>query len=155
MAIDPTLPPTVEEFRLLFPEFAAIPDAHVQLYLDIAMSWVDTFWDPQDAKLSAMYAAAHYLWIHDLSSGGALSGSGSGNGGGSVGGGVVDPELGKIWIKSVRFRDRSVTYERVGLPNQSSTTGKGSTATDFWEASPYGKMYLSFQRRNVPHVAVV
>lgn len=105
MAIDPTLPPTVEEFRRMFPEFEDVSDEMVQLYLDIAMQWIDTFWYQPDAKIAVMYAAAHYISLHDQVSGGDISGGGGIEGGG---GGVIDPEIGKIWVKSVRFRDRQV-----------------------------------------------
>jgi hypothetical protein len=157
LTINPTMPPTVDEFRKLFPEFADISDEHVQFYLDIGVSWVDTFWDLQDAKVASMYVAAHYIWIHDLASGGTLS---SEAGGGSGGGGStspIDPEVGKIWIKSVRFRDRQVTYERVGMASDSSKSSgqEANASAEFWESSPYGLMYLSLRRRNVPHCAVV
>lgn len=153
MTINPTLPPTIAEFRAAFPEFAEVSDAQVQLSLDTAMQWIDTFWFPIDAKLAVMYAAAHYLSLHDRASGGQISGGG-GTGGG---GGVVDPEVGLIWVKSVRFRDRQVSYERVGVGQEKTSSGGGTTAAsaDFWEATPYGQLYLSFRRRNVPHVAVV
>jgi len=156
MAIDPTLPPTVAEFRALFPEFAGVSDERIQVNLDIAMMWVDTFWNPYDAKVAVMYAAAHYLSLHDQAAGGAISG---GDEGGSGGGGVVDPELGKIWVKSVRFRDRQVTYDRVSLSDQkSSSSGGGNTSSassEFWEATKYGEIYLSYVRRNAPHIAVI
>ncbi len=154
--INATLPPTIDEFRKMFPEFDDVGDDHVQLYLDIGMLWVDTFWDPIDAKIAVMYVAAHYIWIHDLASGGTIS-SGSEGGSGGSGGGPVDPEVGKIWVKSVRFRDRSVTYERVGMASDTSkSSGQDRAASaEFWESSPYGLMYLSFRRRNVPHCAVV
>jgi len=153
MAINPTLPPTVAEFREAFPEFADVSDPQVQLYLDIAMQWVDTFWWPIDAKVAVMYAAAHYLSMHDQASGGEISGEGEAGGGG----GVVDPELGKIWVKSVRFRDRQVSYERVGTDSQKQSSGGGSfvASDEFWTATPYGQLYLSFRRRNVAHIAVI
>ena len=93
--------------------------------------------------------------MQDRASGGEIT---SGSGGDGVGGGVVtDPEIGKIWLKSVRFRDRSVTYERVGAASTKQTSGGGSStsAAEFWESTPYGEMYLSFRRRNVAHVAVI
>ena len=157
MTINPTLPPTVAEFRAMFPEFSEVGDEQVTLYLDIAMQWIDVFWFQPDAKIAVMWAAAHYLALHDQASGGEITSSGSGVGGG-VGGGGVDPELGKIWIKSVRFRDRQVTYDRVSLDSQKAASGGSEhphPAAEFWEATPYGEMYLSFQRRNVPHIAVI
>lgn len=150
MAINPTLPPTVAEFRLMFPQFSAVSDEQVQLYLDIAMQWVDTFWFPTDAKIATMFAAAHYLWINDMASGGTIS-----SGGESSAPAPVDPELGKIWVKTIRFRDRSITYDRVGVASQQQGGGSSSAQAEFWESSPYGTMYLSFRRRNVPHVAVI
>jgi Protein of unknown function (DUF4054) len=154
MTITLTMPPTVAEFRQAFPEFSGATDGQIQMAIDTAMTWVDTFWFMPDAKLAVMYAAAHYLYLHDRASGGMITGSG-GTGGG---GGVVDPEVGLIWVKSVRFRDRQVSYERVGVDSQKDS-GSGQTVTssakDFWESSPYGQLYLSFQRRNVPHVAVI
>jgi hypothetical protein len=153
MAINPTLPPTVDEFRKVFPEFVDVSDEQVQFYLDTAMQWIDTFWYPIDAKLAVLYAAAHYLYLHDQASGGTITG-GSESGGGGV---VADPEVGKIWVKSVRFRDRQVTYDRVaaGADKQGGGASTSSAASEFWESTPYGEMYLSFRRRNVPHVAVV
>jgi Protein of unknown function (DUF4054) len=157
MTINATMPPTVDEFREAFPEFDAVSDEQVQLYLDIGVSWVDlSFWNQQDAKVASMFAAAHYLWLHDMASGGTLSSSGE-TGGGS-GTTPVDPEVGKIWVKSVRFRDRLVTYERVGMGAQSDTSGGGqkqANAEQFWESSPYGPIYESLRRRNVPHIAVI
>jgi len=159
MTINPTLPPTIEEFRAAFPEFDKISDPQVQLSIDTGMQWIDTYWFPIDAKLAAMYAAAHYLYLRLQAGGGALSET-EGSGGGGGDGGFIDPELGKIWTKSVRFRDRQVTYERVGAgSDKSSSGGGGSTSTvssaEFWQSSPYGQLMLSFRRRNVPHVAVI
>lgn len=153
MPVNPTLPPTVAEFRVMFPEFSEVSDEMVQLRLDEGMLWVDAFWYPVDAKFAVLYAAAHYLSLHDKASGGEISSGEEGGGGGSV----VDPEIGKVWIKSVRFRDRSISYERVGA-SDTKESGSGSEAAasaEFWESTPYGQMYLSYRRRNVPHVAVI
>jgi hypothetical protein len=150
--INPTLPPTVAEFRAAFPEFADVADPTIQLYLDIGMLWVDTFWFNPDAKIAAMYAAAHFLALHDRASGGQISGGGGSGGGG----GVVDPDIGLIWAKSIRFRDRQVTYERVSAAAEKVSSGSTVTgSSEFWESTPYGQLYLSFRRRNAPHVAVV
>ena len=153
MALNPTLPPTVAEFRAMFPEFSEVSDPTVQLYLDIGMQWIAPFWYPIDAKLAAMYAAAHYLSLHDNATGGTISGGEDELGGG----GAVDPEVGKIWTKTVRFRDRQVTYERVGAAaeKQKSSGSEAAASAEFWESTPYGQMYLSLRRRNVPHVAVI
>ena len=62
MTINPTLPPTVAEFHAMFPEFKLATDEQVELYLDIGMQWIDTFWFQPDAKITVMYAAAHYLY---------------------------------------------------------------------------------------------
>jgi hypothetical protein len=152
MTINPTLPPNVTEFRIVFPEFSEVSDEQLQFYIDTAMQWVDTFWFPTDAKLAVMYAAAHYLSMQDRASGGEITSGSEGGGGGSV----VDPEIGKIWVKSIRFRDRSVTYDRVGAASEAQqATGGQASAAEFWEATPYGLIYLSFRRRNVAHVAVI
>lgn len=155
MALTTTMPPTVDEFRAAFPEFASATDDQIQMALDTGMVWIDTWWFWPDAKMAVMYAAAHYLYLHDRASGGMITSGSSGPGG--VTPPTQDPELGLIWVKSVRFRDRSVTYERVGVAGESGSSG-GTTTTSsskFWESSPYGQLYLSFLRRNVPHVAVI
>ena len=156
MAITTIMPPTIDEFRKAFPEFANATDDQIQMAIDTGMTWVDTFWFWPDVKLAVMYAAAHYLWIHDRASGGLIT---KGSDGGIDGGAApVDPEIGQIWVKSVRFRDRMVTYDRVGAastPGGGGGSGTTTTASKFWEASPYGQMYLSYQRRNVPHIAVI
>jgi hypothetical protein len=158
MAIVPSLPPTVAEFRAAFPEFSGASDAQIQTALDTGMLWIDTFWFPYDSKMAVMYAAAHYLYLHDKASGGMITG-GSGTGGGGGTPPVIDSEAGLIWVKSVRFRDRQVTYERVSgaAAGEKESSGEKvtSSAKDFWESSPYGQLYLSFQRRNVPHIAVI
>lgn len=153
MAINPTLPPTVAEFRALFPEFADTSDERVQYNLDIGMTWIDSFWFSPDDKIVVLHTAAHYLYIQTIAGGTAVSG-GSEEGGG--GGGVVDPELGKIWIKSIRFRDRHIVYDRVGVQQQAGGGSSSKAASDeFWKASPYGQIVLSYRRRNVPHIAVI
>jgi len=158
MTINPSLPPTVEEFRAAFPEFSSASDSQIQTALDTGMLWIDVWWFPYDSKMAVMYAAAHYLFLHDRASGGLITG-GSGTGGGGGTPPVIDSEAGLIWVKSVRFRDRSVTYERVSGAAAGDDGGGGTTVTssakDFWESSPYGQLYLSFQRRNVPHIAVI
>ena len=154
MAITTTMPPTIAEFRAAFPEFQSVTDDQIQMAIDTAMTWIDDWWFWPDAKLAVMYAAAHYLTLHDRASGGMITGGG-GTGGGSQP--IIDPEAGLIWVKSVRFRDRMVSYERV--PGNAEATSGGSTTTttagEFWESTPYGKLYLSFRRRNVPHIAVI
>jgi Protein of unknown function (DUF4054) len=155
MAITTVMPPTIAEFRAAFPELAGASDDQIQMAIDTGMTWVDTWWFWPDAKLAVMYAAAHYLWLQDKASGGMITGGG-GSGGGTPP--VVDPEVGLIWVKTVRFRDRLVTYDRVS-GSAAGTEGKTdkvtSSAQDFWNSSPYGQLYLSFLRRNVPHVAVI
>ena len=154
MAITTTMPPTIAEFRAAFPEFASVTDDQITMAIDTAMTWIDTWWFWPDAKLAVMYAAAHYLWLHDKASGGMISGGG-GTGGTPP---VIDSEAGLIWVKSVRFRDRMVTYDRVsGADAGAAGTSEkvSSSAMDFWNSSPYGQLYLSFLRRNVPHVAVI
>jgi hypothetical protein len=156
MTLTTTMPPTIEEFRNAFPEFESATDGQIQMAIDTAMTWVDVWWFWPDAKLAVMYAAAHYLWLHDKASGGLITGGG-GTGGGSPP--VIDSEAGLIWVKSVRFRDRMVTYDRVSGSADASGGSKAekvtSSAQDFWNSSPYGQLYLSFLRRNVPHVAVI
>jgi hypothetical protein len=155
MAITTVMPPTIAEFRAAFPEFQSATDDQIQMAIDTGMVWIDNWWFWPDAKMAVMYAAAHYLWLHDKASGGLITGSG-GSGGGTPP--VIDDEAGLIWVKSVRFRDRQVTYERVSGAaggDSGSTEKVTSSAQDFWNSSPYGQLYLSFLRRNVPHVAVI
>ena len=155
MAITTIMPPTIAEFRAAFPEFQSATDAQIQMALDTAMTWVDVWWFWPDAKLAVMYAAAHYLWLHDKASGGLITGGGGAGGGTPP---VIDSEAGLIWVKTVRFRDRMVTYDRVsGAADASGSDKQTVTASseEFWNSSPYGSLYLSFLRRNVPHVAVI
>jgi len=159
LVLNPTLPPTVDEFRKMFPEFADVADDQIEFYIFEGMQWVDTYWEPIDAKLGVLYSAAHFLRMQDLASGGEITSGGGDSGAGGSGGTLpVDPEVGKIWVKSVRFRDRQVTYDRVGIPGETSKAGGGDGTTsseEYWEATFYGQAYLKYRRRNVPHVAVV
>jgi len=155
MAISTVMPPTVEEFRKAFPEFASATDDQIQFAIDTGMTWVDTWWFWPDAKYAVMYAAAHYLTLHDRASGGKITSGDDGSGGGS--GPVIDPEAGKVWVRSIRFRDRSITYDRVSgaADAQAGSGGVSTSAGEFWESTPYGQMLLSYRRRNVPHIAVI
>jgi hypothetical protein len=155
MAVSTVMPPTVEEFRKAFPEFASASEEQIQFAIDTGMTWIDTWWFWPDAKFAVMYAAAHYLTLHDRASGGMISG-GSGTGGGTPP--IIDPEAGKVWVKSIRFRDRSITYDRVSGGADATSGGSGGVTTsagEFWEQTPYGQMLLSYRRRNVPHIAVI
>ena len=36
-----------------------------------------------------------------------------------------------------------------------SNSNVTASSEEFWNSSPYGQLYLSFRRRNVPHMAVI
>ena len=76
LVLSPTLPPTVDEFRKMFPEFADVADDQIEFYIFEGMQWVDTYWEPIDAKLGVLYSAAHFLRMQDLASGGEITSSG-------------------------------------------------------------------------------
>lgn len=59
-------PPTLAQFRALFPEFADVADASVQFALDEATRFVTTQWIERDYQPAIMFLAAHFLFLAKL-----------------------------------------------------------------------------------------
>lgn len=126
-------PPTVEEFKIRFPEFATVADETVQAVLDEAVGDVGPSWIERDRTPGVLHLAAHLL---------AVSGSGglgAGGGGAAVTGAIKRRTVG------------DTTTEFTGISGGSSTGGQ----LDYYRSTSYGVRYLSIMRRNFPAVAVV
>ena len=114
--------PDLATFRALFPEFASIVDATVNLYLDDALDHLSQgAWGRCWAKAVLNYSA------HELALAQARAAS-------AVGG--VVPQTGKL---------QSGSEEGISFAFESSSTPK--TFTQEWlSQSPYGQAYLALQR---------
>lgn len=126
-------PPTVEEFKTRFPEFATVANETVQAVLDEAVGDVGPSWIERDRTPGVLHLAAHLL---------AVSGSGglgAGGGGAAVTGAIKRRTVG------------DTTTEFTGISGGASTGGQ----LDYYRSTSYGVRYLSLMRRNFPAVAVV
>lgn len=114
-------------FRALFTEFATIPDATVQLYLDDAVDQLsEGAWGRCFAKAALNYSA------HELALAQTRAASAS-----QQGSSVVIPQTGKL---------QSGSEEGISFAFESS--GRVKSATEEWLAqTPYGQAYSALQRQ--------
>jgi hypothetical protein len=108
---------TVLEFRTRFPEFASVPDARVQMFLDDAAllmtseeKWLGYY------TVAHEYHAAHLLYVGEFQA----------NGDGNVLGPIKKQEVDDVVVEQ-------------------AVNGTTPTATDLHSTS-YGKRYFSYQR---------
>ena len=114
-------PPTVADFRLRYLNFASVPDATVQYWLDDAARFVTEAWGGDYAPALMAYAA------HQL----ALAGmeAQAGGAGATLPGGVTS------------FRSGSLSVSV-------SDTVASAWASGSWRATRYGADFLAMLRRN-------
>src|SRR5262245_13292856 len=86
-------PPTVEQFKLRFPEFANVPDATVQMILDEATAEVGPTWIPSLRTSGVLYLTAHLLASQGLGV------SGAGGGGASSSGAIKRRRVGDVELE--------------------------------------------------------
>lgn len=120
--------PDLATFRVLFPEFATVPDAMVQVYLDDALDTLSAgAWGRCYAKAVLNYAA------HELAL--ALARQASAVDDGS--GGVIVPQTGVL---------QSGSEEGISFAFAQSSTPKSFTQ-EWLSQTPYGQAYLALQRQ--------
>lgn len=130
MAVDPTL----INFRVYFPEFDAVADAEVQLYIDLYVgllrenSWGDCY------GLAVLYRGAHEL---------ALSQNRQANASISTDGFVVTSS-GAGAITQASAGGISASYA------QSSTQTDGSDVDTYLSQTQYGQQFLALKRQCLP-----
>lgn len=119
--------PDLATFRALFPEFATVPDATVQLYLDDALDHLSVgAWGRCYAKAVLNYAA-HELALAQARAASAVD----------TGGGVVVPQTGVL---------ASGSEEGISFAFAQSSTPKSFTQ-EWLSQTPYGQAYLALQRQ--------
>jgi len=112
---------TAEEFKLRFPEFAAVPDGRVDLFIaDATIELCPTRWGARYEKGLA-YLAAHYLAI-------ALKNEAAGGAGSTV-----SP------LASRSVGDVSVSF----ATGSSGSAGKGE---EFYNSTAYGQEYWALMQ---------
>lgn len=126
-------PPTVEDFKTRFPQFASVSDATVQAVLDEAVGDVGESWLERDRTPGVLHLTAHLLTVQ------GSVGSGAGGGGAAVTGAVKRRKVG------------DTETEFAGVGGGTSTGG----SLDSYRTTAYGVRYLELMRRNFPAVAVV
>lgn len=119
--------PDLATFRALFPEFASVADATVQLLLDDTEDQLDQgAWGRCYAK-AVLNHSAHELALSQARAASASNQNGS----------VVIPQTGKL---------QSGSEEGISFSFEASTANK--SATGEWLAqTPYGQAYLALQRQ--------
>ena len=120
-------PPTPDDFRTRYPEFAALDDATIQRYLDDAARSVDQTWLAGDYQNAIMSLAAHYY----------STGSAATQGGGS------DPASGYI------------TSEHIGQVSISYAVPGGVSNMTWLTSTPYGQSYARLLKLNFPGALAV
>lgn len=120
--------PDLATFRALFPEFDAVLDATVQLYIDEAAEELDAgAWGRCYGK-AVLYYAAHELALAQARQASAATGGG---------GEVVIPQTGKL---------QSGSEEGISFSFEASTANK--SASGAWlDQTPYGQAYSALQRQ--------
>lgn len=112
------------EFKIAKPQFAAVPDATVQAYLDMAARLVDTTWgDDQDAGQTAM--ACHLMTLEGLG---------------------TDPA-------SISFQTGAAAYESIKsgqltLTRYARDASSGGSFSSWLELTPCGQFYALLLRMN-------
>jgi hypothetical protein len=147
----PCEPPTVEQFRARFPEFANISDGAIENAINDASCWADSTWIDTacfDCTKAIGYLAAHYLML-------ALFAATL------VPDVVTDDEGNTILIPggsvtSLHFESMSVSFN----PPTAKQTAQGSSGAGIGDqygltSTPYGQRYLELLKVNKPAVLVV
>lgn len=127
--------PTVDEFRAQFGEFAALQDADILKYIELAKLFVDETWLEADYKPALLYLAAHYAAM--ARSAALLSGVGGGSG---------------SYVRSVSFGDRRIVY---GTPAGGVAAEAKMPTESLFGTTMYGQLYLLLLRRNAPVALIV
>lgn len=139
--------PTAEEFKARFPEFAAIGDPLIGILLDEAGLFADVRWSDADRKVAVLHLAAHAAQQFQLMQAAA---------GIITGGSSSEETLGEMYVKSVKFADREVTWEK---PKTKTTEGMAVSTMpklgSVYSETIYGQLYLRLLRRNVGGPVVI
>jgi hypothetical protein len=148
----PCAPPTMEEMRARFPEFANIPDAQVQIAIDDASCWADASWLSNgcpNCTTAIAFLAAHYLAM-GLFAADALPETLPP----SEPGGPVIVAGGQV--TSLRFESMGVSFSAPQIGGGGGGAGGTGVGDRFdWGATPYGQRYIELLKVNKPAVLVV
>lgn len=130
--------PDLATFRILFPEFASIPDAIIQLWLDDAIDTLnESTWGKCYAK-AVLYYSAHNLSYNQITQSQSSVTSG---------GQVTNTPISVV--ESASDEKLSISY---GI-NQSSTNGSPYEA--FLQLTPYGQYYAALKRECLPSARLI
>ena len=134
----PYTPPTRDDLTARFPEFTDQDPGLIDRVIADAMLFVSPqTWNETDYAPAILFLAAHLLDQVNSS-------ASAGGGGGTTG-------AAETYLKSVRFADRSVTYDLVSQKQQAAPLATTEALADTY----YGGLYLLLLRRNAPPVLIV
>lgn len=127
------VPPTAEEVKARFPEFAPVSDTLINLLLAEAIPQVGETWVERDRKPATLYLVAHMLAMEG-EPGRTTTGTGIG-----VSGPMRRRKVGDVETEFAAFGANS----------------RGGTSATGYDATTYGQRFLELMRKNFPAVAVV
>jgi hypothetical protein len=130
--------PTKETFKARFSEFASLGDDLIDILLSEADLFADQRWSDADRTVGVLHLAAHAAQQALLAQA-AFGTSGSHT--------TTDDDT-FLFVKSVRFADREVTFDRRRAA-ASSSSGGGSSMHSPYSDTSYGQMYLRLRSRNI------
>jgi len=155
-AADPCIPPSLPEWRLLFPEFSGISADTVLIAIADASCWADSTWASEtwcmNCTQAIAFLAAHFLALQLFGAANLPSIIPADEGSGEaqiIAGGDVS---------SIRFESMSVSFtapKAVGGGGGGSSSGGGVGSAYDLSSTPYGQMYLTLLKVNQPAIAIV
>ncbi|CAN7389779.1 DUF4054 domain-containing protein [Neorhizobium sp. LjRoot104] len=121
-------PPTVEKFKIRYPEFEPVSDALVQMVLDEAIAAVGDTWVDRDRAKAQMLLAAH-----ELAMAGEPARTTSGQNSGATTGAVKRRKVGDVEVE---------------FAGTSGSSGSGGGIASMYGSTTYGQQYLALLRLN-------
>lgn len=126
---------TLEEFRLLFPEFSDVSDAAIQVYLDLYNTTLDSANWGTLKGLGVLYASAHQIALSQKRQANAQRTPDDSFT-------IVTDEPGPI--KSAKTQDIEADYQ------VATSAEKGNESSSAWSTTYYGRTYLDYRNAVVP-----
>jgi hypothetical protein len=133
----PVMPaPTSTDFQVRFPEFAAIAESRIQLFLNDAISDLDPqAWDCWYER-GVMFHAAHAMSLADAAAAATPAGATSAAGAATSGYGIKEKKVGDV----------EVTFATGSSSSSNSGSSRDSFATSFGKTY-YGEQFLILQAK--------
>jgi hypothetical protein len=133
--------PDATQFKARFPEFSAIGDPLIEALLEEASLFADERWQDADRRVAVLHLAAHAAQqsrLAQLQFGTSSEGSSE------------EDDESMMYVKTIRFADREVTWDRKSSSSSSKLfVDQTAKAGSPYEATIYGQTYLRLRERNI------